>query len=51
MKKRPTPEQLEAIRKKYANKGYDDYGMDKLKIVKANPQPPEGSKEHGEESA
>lgn len=31
--KRPTPQQLENIRKKYANKGYDDYGL--FEIIKA----------------
>lgn len=44
MKKRPTPEQLEAIRKKYANNGYDST-MGEVK--KAKPQPPEGWKEQG----
>ena len=48
MKKRRTPEQLEAIRKKYANNGYDSTMG---KIIKAKPKPPEDSKEHCEESA
>lgn len=49
MKKPLTPEQREAIRKKYANHGYDEYGS--FEVIKAKPQPPEGSKEHGDESA
>lgn len=32
--KRPTPEQLENIRKKYANKGYDEHGL--FEIIKAD---------------
>lgn len=31
--KRPTAQQLENIRKKYANKGYDEYGL--FEVIKA----------------
>ena len=48
MKKPPTPEQLEAIKKKYANKGYEEYDINKIKVKKAKPQPPEGWKEQGQ---
>lgn len=47
MKKPLTPEQLEAIKKKYANKGSDDFDVNKLELQRAKPQPPEGWKEQG----
>ena len=46
MKKPRTPEQLEAIRKKYANRDEDDIGIEI--VERAKPQPPEGWKEQGE---
>lgn len=49
MKKPITPEQLEAIRKKYANRDEDDIGV--VIVERSKPQPSEDSKEHGEESA
>jgi hypothetical protein len=49
MKKPITPKQLEAIRKKYANRGEDDIGVEI--VERAESQPPEDSKEHCEESA
>jgi hypothetical protein len=49
MKKPLTPEQLEAIKKKYASKGYDEYDINRLNVQKVNSQPPEGSKEQGKE--
>lgn len=36
--KRPTPQQLENIRKKYANKGPDDYGVFEIIKVDSNEQ-------------
>ena len=45
MKKPLTPEQLEAIRKKYANKDEDDIGIEI--VERAKTQPPEGWKEQG----
>lgn len=45
MNKEPTPEQIEGLKKKYANYGSDVYDISRIKIKKAKPQTPEGWKE------